>query len=239
MKKTLILSFLFAVLYSGFASAQCVPYDTNRPGIYPDTLVNLPAVLIDQPYEAYMTAVIPKDTLVFGNRINFDSVGILSFDGLPSGFTYTANTKSGYWPGDTSGCIAITGTASSADIGVYPLKIKVRSFVGGLISDNDVPGYKLVVKDPNNSISPMYQQNVACYFEDQKLVVRFSDDTFEPLIIEIFGIDGRLKFKKSVDAFFQQTAIDVSGQLNAQQIYFITIKTSTKLYNFKRYFIDL
>ena len=74
MKKLLFILLLISSLFSKSLFGQCAPYDTNRPGIYPDTLINLVEATIGESYYDVITAVIPKDTLVFTKRIPFDSV---------------------------------------------------------------------------------------------------------------------------------------------------------------------
>ncbi|HPD63958.1 MAG TPA: T9SS type A sorting domain-containing protein [Bacteroidia bacterium] len=138
--------FCFSLVFISFLSnAQCIPDSFSKPNIYPDTIRNLDTAYANQYYEMKMTAVIPVDTLVFGNRMPIDSIGLISLTGLPASLSYVSNSLSGYWKGGTSGCILISGTPQNNENGVYPLNIMVRAFVAGVPADYPVKGYKIVV----------------------------------------------------------------------------------------------
>lgn len=150
LKKLLFTSSLF---FAGILllSAQCTPDGSaTAPGIYPDTL-HLPDAYATIPYFVTMTAVIPVDTLYMGIILNIDSIGVTGISGLPSGFTYTPNTVSGYWHGGTNGCILLSGTASHSQVGIYPITIDTKAYasLGGLTQQqtNPVKGYKIIIKD--------------------------------------------------------------------------------------------
>lgn len=147
---------LFAGLFLAAAlNAQpCVPdAQYTTPGIFPDTLINLPPVTIGVAYTGVITAVVPADTSYMGFSATIDSINVIEIVGLPSGFTWSgAPTGVGApvsIPGGSNGCIAITGTATAGQTGTYPLVIKgsVHIYWAGMSIPipQDVNGYKLVI----------------------------------------------------------------------------------------------
>jgi len=143
---------LFAGLFlATLLNAQpCIPDNQyTSPGFYPDTVTNLPPVTVGVAYNTVITAVIPSDTVYMGNSAIIDSVGVTDIQGLPTGFTWAANTASAFIHGGDSGCVAITGTATAGQTGTYPLVIKgsVHIYWAGMSIPipQDVNGYKLVI----------------------------------------------------------------------------------------------
>ena len=132
MMKKLLLSFFSVLLLCGFASAQCVIDGTKTtPGYYPDSATGLKSAVVTVPYVQVVQVRVLKDTTspAFpGQRIPINYVQMDSVTGLPSGFTYTTNPASGKFPGNSNGCIQLTGTATAGmeaggpkNNGVYPL----------------------------------------------------------------------------------------------------------------------
>jgi len=115
-KSTLLI--LLSLLFSGFMSAQnCTP-DTSyhTPGIYP---ANLPDGCINQTYDAVITVVVPFDTLVnvpgFGNvRVPIDSIVLVNVNNMHSGLSYQCGVSSCGFPGNTSGCLRVSGTPTAS-----------------------------------------------------------------------------------------------------------------------------
>jgi len=149
---------LFAGLFLAAAlNAQpCVPdAQYTSPGIFPDTLINLPPVTVGVAYTGVLTAVVPTDTVVGGFSAIIDSIIVTEIVGLPTGFTWAGNpagvTVPVSIPGGSNGCIAINGTATAGQNGVYPLLIKVTAHgsVMGMPVPGGLPdivrGYKLIV----------------------------------------------------------------------------------------------
>jgi len=129
MKKSLLLLlFIASFLFKGFG--HCEP-DTlyTLPGFYPDSATGFPPAYATFEYNLVITAVIPPDTLFLGMRRNIDSIGIFTIIGLPEGFEALPNSPSGYWPGGSSGCLLITGTPTSEQVGEYPLQFVLYGYV--------------------------------------------------------------------------------------------------------------
>ena len=113
------------------ATAQvCIP-DTSfkSPGLYPDTL---PVACVNLPYSTTATIVIPADTTVnvppLGNiTLPIDSVTIIRLNYLPNTMTYQCNPAGCSFPGNTSGCIEVSGTPTAT--GTFTLKAIVDVWV--------------------------------------------------------------------------------------------------------------
>ncbi|KAF5034512.1 hypothetical protein DSECCO2_595330 [anaerobic digester metagenome] len=162
---------LFAGLFLAAAlNAQpCVPdAQYTTPGIFPDTLINLPPVTIGVAYTGVITAVVPADTSYMGFSATIDSINVIEIVGLPSGFTWSgAPTGVGApvsIPGGSNGCIAIIGTATAGQTGVYPLKIRVIAYGEAMSMPMSLPdtvnGYKLVIGNVGFGENPYYSFGV-------------------------------------------------------------------------------
>lgn len=133
MKRFIALLVLKTILLAG-VYGQCEPNPAYLlPGIYPDSATGFPPAVATYEYNLVITAVIPADTIVFPlPRLPIDSIGMHDIIGLPDGFEAIPNRPSGYWLGGTSGCMLITGTATQAQVGEYPLTIQAVGYMGGL-----------------------------------------------------------------------------------------------------------
>ncbi len=150
MKKLLLIALM---TFAGqFLYGQCTPDTINysSPGVYPTDPPGLADAYTGQPYTATITFIIPKDTLLGGFTIPVDSSGIVEFKGLPAGFTYTPDRPSGYWYGDSVGCVLISGTPTSTQIGTHNLVIKVRAYGLGLNIDDSVTHLSINVLNGNS-----------------------------------------------------------------------------------------
>lgn len=150
--KNFLFSFIFLAGISSLLTAQvCTPVPFPNPGIYPDTNINLHQGAVTQYYHTTITAVVPTDTVIGGFTATVDSIGVTNVYDLPTGFTWAANTNSGYFAGGTSGCIAITGTPVAGQEGTYPIRIRINA-VGSLMGmpaqlPDTIYGYKIVIYD--------------------------------------------------------------------------------------------
>ncbi len=113
------------------AHAQVCTPDTSfkSPGLYPDTL---PGACVNLPYATTATIVIPQDTVVnvppIGNlTLPIDSIQLLSLRNLPATMSYQCNPPSCGFPGNTSGCVEVTGTPTAT--GTITLKAIVDVWV--------------------------------------------------------------------------------------------------------------
>ncbi|OPZ97745.1 MAG: hypothetical protein BWY70_01405 [Bacteroidetes bacterium ADurb.Bin408] len=149
MKKALTLLMMLFGSYILIAQ-PCIPGAYTNAGIYPDSAAGLPVATVNVPYNTVITVVVPTDTIMFGSPLTIDSIGVVSVTGFPAGFTYSSNPANGYIHGGSSGCVLITGTASQAQVGSYPINISLESWVNAIPSGFvDVKNgyYTLVIQD--------------------------------------------------------------------------------------------
>lgn len=110
-KSTLL--FILSLVFGGFLSAQVCTPDTSyhSPGIYP---ANLPDGCLNQMYDAVITVVVPRDTVVnippFGSTtVPIDSIVLIRVNNLQTGLSVQCGNPSCGFPGNTSGCIRLSG----------------------------------------------------------------------------------------------------------------------------------
>lgn len=146
-----VFAFLLLLLCCSIINAQpCTPGTYTQAGIYPDSVAGLPAATVNVPYNTVITVVVPTDTIMFGSPLTIDSIGVVSVTGFPAGFTYSSNPANGYIAGGTAGCVLITGTASLAQVGSYPINITLESWVNAIpqgFADVKTGYYTLVIQD--------------------------------------------------------------------------------------------
>jgi hypothetical protein len=106
---------------------------------------------VSYPYSTTITCVVPLDTVSIVTW-TVDSIGVTGMNGLPAGFSYATNTASGYWHGGTKGCMLISGTATSGEIGIHRLKIYTKTYVTNSTLGNQTQldtaiGYRINIQD--------------------------------------------------------------------------------------------
>ena len=135
--KKILLAFI-ALMTINVAMAQNCTADPQftTPGVYPDSLTGLPVAIVGIPYNETITTITPVDTcivLLFPpcTVIPIDSVVIDNFTGLPAGFTVVSEFQNGLnfvFPGGSTSCMLITGTATAGQVGSYPLTVSGLSW---------------------------------------------------------------------------------------------------------------
>jgi len=138
MRKTLFTILTICAFNLPFLSfGQCTP-DTSFK-----SSGTLPAVLdtarVGVLYQQVIQYHITKDTTVFVEGIGtinakIDTLWITGVVGMPDGFTYSCHNSECKILGGTTGCATLTGTATQAQAGIYPLivliKIRATAMVG-------------------------------------------------------------------------------------------------------------
>ncbi len=206
MRKLYITLFLFAFISAAFTQ-PCTPGPQTNPGIYPDSATGLPHAYANTYYETVITVVIPVDTIIetaMGSiYVDVDSIGIVSFQGLPPGFSYTPDRPTGFWPGGTKGCVLISGT--HPDVGEFPLVIELEGY-GGPFSMPFILGYyKIVIDSTHLSVEPLeklsfelFQNAPNPFFSTTK--ISFYSDINETYIFNVFNMIGKVVYTKKIDA---------------------------------------
>ncbi|MGZ4035570.1 MAG: T9SS type A sorting domain-containing protein [Bacteroidia bacterium] len=120
MIKKLLSSFLL-IGFVGIAdiSAQCVPNVSCIPagttyGICPDSATGMAVGTVGVPYSQVMSMMVPPNGADFGYpTATIVSIDITSVDSLAPGLTYVCSPSGCSFPGNSNGCIYISGTPTT------------------------------------------------------------------------------------------------------------------------------
>jgi hypothetical protein len=160
MKKQLLT--LITVSFFGTAQifAQCtINTSLTTPGIYPDSVTNLPHGVVNMPYATDIQAKIPPDTIIaICGYTTISYFAVSSITGLPPGFTWQSNPINDTFPGGSNGCVLISGTAP-ATVGTYNLTVQLQAagittFCGPQSLPFTISYYKIVI-DSATGIAPV------------------------------------------------------------------------------------
>lgn len=233
MKKIFSLFILGLTCVLLQAQEPCVPGPETTPGIYPDTLTNLPTAYVNQPYDGVVYAVIPVDTTIGQITYNIDSIGITGIDNLPSGFVYTPNSVSGFWPGGGKGCVVITGTAQASQVGTYNLVIHLLAKVSGFPMPETLKGYKIIVVDTTNAINDRVSekfellQNTPNPFSGIT-EIRFNAPKPANCEFSVCNILGEVVFKSRINAARGMNTITFNGREFQKGLYLYKLTNGTQ-----------
>ena len=214
MKKILLLVAVSLVVSLG-ASAQCTPDLTNTHiGILPDSATNLPHAVVGIPYSTVMQVYVPVDTVSGSIICDYDYVRIQTFN-APPGYTYACNPSNCSFPGNSHGCLLLTGPAPLAsEVGnVYPIHVVVEytlhihNFPTLYCAQNATTNidYYHVVVDAASGIESISQINFNVWQNkpnpfSRYSTIEFSSPTSENYTFKITDILGKLVFNKTIAA---------------------------------------
>jgi len=236
MKKLLLLLIIVPFLGISSAFSQCTPDPMyTSPGIYPDSATGLPHAYANVYYETTITCVIPVDTNVMGFTVPIDSIGIVSFTGLPTGFNYTPNRPSGYWLGGTTGCVLVSG--QNPNVGTYPLSISLMGYAGGMSVPFTIDYYNIVIDSTSASIQENQSKNFEVFQNSPNPFAQFTEISFASDIIalynvEVFNMIGKVVYNDVIKAQKGINKLNFNAADLPQGIYFYKIsngnRTTTK-----------
>lgn len=152
MKKLLLFTAL--AFSSLLTNAQCTPDPTiTDPGIYPDTIVNLPHAYAGAAYSTVIQINTLTDTTVAQGNVVVDDIELDNVTGLPAGFSYVCNPANCVFPAGQTKCMVVNGTPPYSPPGVYELIINVtlHGRLFGFIpvsQPSQMLGYKIVILGP-------------------------------------------------------------------------------------------
>ena len=157
---------------------------------------------------------------------------MLDVIGLPTGFTWACNPSNCKYPGDSIGCLIITGTPSQNQIGEYPLTIPVNANITEKTlkltfnQPDTITMYSLFVKNGSTSIRETEQNQIVFFPNPAKgnFVITINNNKIEEKEIEIMDIRGKVLFNTVITSSGNQhlTVSDLSDG-----IYFLSIKNGT------------
>jgi hypothetical protein len=221
--------------------AQCVP-DTfithNDPGVYPDTITNLPHAHENQPYATTIQLKVKADTFYLAQTITIDSINILSVTGFPTGFQYSCTPSNCSFPGGSDACLYLTGTAPTAGmIGTYPITVNVKAYAHPsgipLSLSSTITGYNIVI-DTTTGISGV---NAYTFSVGQNSPNPAKDNTVLPVNlvhsadvnVKITNLIGKKVFDRSFDLNrgLNNVNLDLHGLPPGIYLYSVTEGKST------------
>lgn len=157
MKKNILAFALALCLGTAYAQSPCVPDGSiTEPGIYPDTIVNLPHAYGGVAYSTVIQINVFTDTSSGGLPVTVDDITLDNVTGLPPGFTYTCNPSNCVFPAGQTKCLTLAGNPTLAQAGTYNLTINVtlhgRLFgVAAVSQASQVLGYKIKINGSPSS----------------------------------------------------------------------------------------
>lgn len=188
------------------ANAQCaIDTNFNHVGYYP---TELDTAYVDSFYSQIIQFKFPEDTLVFNNRIKFDSFKIESINGLPPGFSYDCDTPSCVYPGGGQGCVSLEGMPLDSMVGVYKVNVKVRGYVFNFsqaqTEERDLVIIEAKIDTTNDTSTTLVQkinfnQNIKIYPNpvNSKSIITFYSDQADFGNFQIINVNGALVESRS------------------------------------------
>ncbi|MGE0636235.1 MAG: T9SS type A sorting domain-containing protein [Bacteroidia bacterium] len=242
MKK--LLSLLIIGSCAVVANAQtggtaCTPDQqyAGNPGIYPDTVQNLPPAVVGAAYDAVITAVVPSDTTV-----DFPGVGIVTLTinymkidsavGHPASLDYACNPADCSFPGNSINCISIYGTPQAGDVGTYPLTVYVTANVThALLGTFDAPqstvtGYQVVVGDVGVEVLDANKFQVAQNIPNPangSTTINFTSPSPSTVDFKVYNMLGMVVKNNKIDAVSGMNKINFNTNELAQGVYVYAI----------------
>lgn len=197
MKKFLLLMGVI-ILNNTFMYAQCVPNTSNTtPGITPDSATGLAPGVVGAAYNQVLQLFVPATTpyeVLPGVVINVPvvSVELNSFTGLPPGLTYSCTPSSCLYPGNSNGCVEISGTPTVAGNFVLTgVTTSIGLIFGNPTTQIDTLSYYFI--DVTGSVSSIYESTGMGFFMHQNTPNPCSDFTDIHYAIPAHGeVDFRL-----------------------------------------------
>ncbi len=152
--KRLLLPLMMILVMAGSGQGQVCSLDTfTIPGIYPDTLVNLPKGYANASYGTVIQIRVFTDTMTAGGNVNVTDITVNSVTGLPAGFSYACFPANCAFPGGGNGCMYLSGNPTLAQVGTYNLVVNV-TLHGKLLNiipvsqASQILGYKITILGP-------------------------------------------------------------------------------------------
>jgi hypothetical protein len=239
MNKKLLLVILFFILINNSKSfSQCTPNPNNTNLISPDTTTNLVSGTVAIPYSQIIYIHPPTDTSVMyqGIPVNInplDSIVLNAVGNLPPGLSYACNPANCSFPGGTSGCIAITGTPTTA--GFYPLNVYITSYgklagIGFAIFQADTLESYHININVNSGIASYDQNSNFQLLEfgpdavQEKLNLKINSPVSANADFSVFNILGKSVYSKTASLNQGINTISFNTKNLSAGVYILTLK---------------
>lgn len=222
------LLFLFIVLaFQG--SAQCTPNlsclaSGANSGVCPSS--GLDTGTVGMPYSEVVSLKIPADGSDFGQPLaTILHVDILSVDSLAPGLTYSCSASGCSFPGNSTGCILVHGTPTSA--WDHKMTVHAKAYVRILFVNTSQPqtlsGFYSVILNPSGIVSSPFtqfelEQNNPNPF-DEATAIRFSSAEHTQLDFKVFDMMGALVYERKVEVQQGENLINLEAGSFAPGLY--------------------
>jgi hypothetical protein len=240
MIRNLLLPATLVLFSCVSASAQCTPDVSCIPsgqtyGICPDSATGLAIGTVGVPYSQVVSMKVPADGSDFGQpSAMITSIDITSVDSLAPGLSYTCSPPSCSFPGNSNGCILITGTPTTvwnkqiivnadahATIFGFPATLpqenkQYRSIVQAPASVNDLDMSTFDVGQ--NSPNPF----------TGKTEIRFSSTENTEIEFKVFNTIGALVFSQTYKAEKGLNTIIIQDNSFAPGAYLYSVKNGSR-----------
>lgn len=244
MIKRLLILLAFSTLIIFKSEAQCTPQPGNIALITPDTVTNFASGTVGVPYQQLVYVHPPDDTTVLfnGNLITVQVVNIIlnSISNLPPGLTYASNPANGIFPGNTSGCLLISGTPTTP--GLYNLSVIITTnatWIGIPVSRQDtIESYRILI-NPNTSGIPLISDGAGNFLhinsvESGLLKFQIGTTLKTDARIEMFDLIGNRVYSKNGSLIPGINNMEIQTSRFGQGIYFLravspSFKLSTRI----------
>jgi hypothetical protein len=239
MIKHLLSTFLFSAAVF-LANAQCTPDVSCVPagktyGICPDSTTGLKHGVVGVPYSETVSLMIPATGADLGQpSATVKDVQITSVDSLAPGLSYTCVPSNCTFPGNSTGCVLISGTPTQ----VWDKRIVVKAMahvtVGGfpLSYPQEFKQYRSVVTAATG-IETLAQnkfdvgQNIPNPFNG-KSEIRFSVITNETIDFKVYNMLGAVVYTNNFKAEKGQNIITMEANAFAPGVYIYSVGNATQ-----------
>ena len=165
MKRFLHIALLSLVVATLAKAQNCNPDVTiTQHGVYPE---QQDTAYINQAYDFVFQVLAIKDTTTMFNgqlvNADIDSVKIDNVLGLPAGFSYSCEPANCSFTHKAVGCIKLYGNPTSAQSGVYSIKIATTAFAS-------LGFFKLPVKDTADNYSLVIMGSSAVLEKNKEII---------------------------------------------------------------------
>lgn len=265
MRKILLLSTLFV----GFCFTQgiaqvCTPLPIPLAGIYPNPLIdsNLPAGEVGSSYSTTISVIVAGDTTIDLSPIigfpvppvmaNIAGQRINSIDALPPGMSYACFPSSCDIMADSAGCVAISGTPTTAgsyqpvmDTEIGIIVPAATPVIGGDTIFIPIPGltYDLEVTDPTVAIDDINANSIALLEQGPNPFhtytnIHYSAPRPGTVSFQVRDLTGKVMYQNASRAIAGENTIRFERNGLSSGIYLATLSNGDSDATFKMVIID-
>lgn len=244
--KKFYAAIVFSLLTFG-VFAQCTPDNSlTQPGYSPN---ELDTAFVGDNYEMVVHIRIPKDTVVtfFGQTItaDIDSIRLVDVVGFPPNFTYQCNVASCTFTPTQTYCAKIEGTATSNDVGAYPLRFAVIAYASAVVfgtrtalppQADTLDQFELIVANKGGGTSNLAEIKAKEVFSiypnpaQKQFTILLHGNVNETISYEVVDITGKKLAEKVTSLASTSGIISINSERWANGIYFIRVQNAKGIF---------